>query len=251
MTHVVCQPCYNCKYTDCVVVCPVACFYEGEQMLYIHPEECIDCDAVCRSVRWKRFSWTKMFPTSGAATSSSTRRWPRSVRKSPSGRSRSAIPRGSRDWRWNKAGAKSCADVPVDPFQPNLPGRVLGAAQFHHQQRIVVGLDGPVHQFHLGLVRRPAPLVHVALDASADEVFPRGQAPAAARNHVVDAQLLRGEMPAAVLAAMVVPGQNVAPTQTQLLLGQPIVREQADHPRHLNLEIDRPNPVVVGLLARA
>jgi len=45
MTHVVCQPCFGCKYTDCVVVCPVECFYEGEQMLYIHPEECIDCEA--------------------------------------------------------------------------------------------------------------------------------------------------------------------------------------------------------------
>ena len=45
MTHVVCQPCDNCKYTDCVVVCPVDCFYEGETMLYIHPDECIDCEA--------------------------------------------------------------------------------------------------------------------------------------------------------------------------------------------------------------
>ncbi len=45
MTHVVCQPCENCKYTDCVVVCPVTCFYEGETMLYIHPDECIDCGA--------------------------------------------------------------------------------------------------------------------------------------------------------------------------------------------------------------
>ncbi len=45
MTHVVCNDCVNCKYTDCVVVCPVECFYEGPQMLYIHPEECIDCEA--------------------------------------------------------------------------------------------------------------------------------------------------------------------------------------------------------------
>lgn len=45
MTHVVCKACFGCKYTDCVVVCPVECFYEGEQMLYIHPEECIDCEA--------------------------------------------------------------------------------------------------------------------------------------------------------------------------------------------------------------
>ena len=45
MTHVVCEPCFNCKYTDCVVVCPVECFYEGELILYIHPDECIDCEA--------------------------------------------------------------------------------------------------------------------------------------------------------------------------------------------------------------
>jgi ferredoxin len=45
MTHVVTQPCVGCRYTDCVVVCPVECFYEGEKMLYIHPDECIDCEA--------------------------------------------------------------------------------------------------------------------------------------------------------------------------------------------------------------
>ena len=45
MTHVVAEPCFDCKYTDCVVVCPVECFYEGDQMLYIHPDECIDCGA--------------------------------------------------------------------------------------------------------------------------------------------------------------------------------------------------------------
>jgi ferredoxin len=45
MTHVVCEPCFACKYTDCVVVCPVECFYEGEKILYIHPDECIDCEA--------------------------------------------------------------------------------------------------------------------------------------------------------------------------------------------------------------
>src|SRR5215210_7958570 len=45
MAHVVAEPCFDCKYTDCVVVCPVDCFYEGAQMLFIHPEECIDCEA--------------------------------------------------------------------------------------------------------------------------------------------------------------------------------------------------------------
>ncbi|MBJ6125591.1 ferredoxin FdxA [Microvirga splendida] len=46
MTHVVLENCIRCKYTDCVEVCPVDCFYEGETMLAIHPDECIDC-GVC------------------------------------------------------------------------------------------------------------------------------------------------------------------------------------------------------------
>jgi len=45
MTHTVCQPCYDCKYTDCVAVCPVECFYMDEKMLYIDPVDCIDCEA--------------------------------------------------------------------------------------------------------------------------------------------------------------------------------------------------------------
>jgi ferredoxin len=45
MTYVVCEPCLDCKYTDCVVVCPCECFYQDEHMLYIDPANCIDCDA--------------------------------------------------------------------------------------------------------------------------------------------------------------------------------------------------------------
>ena len=45
MAYVVTEPCLGCKYTDCVVVCPCDCFREGERMLYIDPDECIDCDA--------------------------------------------------------------------------------------------------------------------------------------------------------------------------------------------------------------
>ena len=46
MTYVVTDNCIRCKYTDCVEVCPVDCFYEGANMLVIHPDECIDCN-VC------------------------------------------------------------------------------------------------------------------------------------------------------------------------------------------------------------
>ena len=46
MTFIVTEKCIKCKYTDCVEVCPVDCFYEGENMLVINPDECIDC-GVC------------------------------------------------------------------------------------------------------------------------------------------------------------------------------------------------------------
>ena len=43
--HVVTNKCINCKFTDCVEVCPVACFYEMDNQVVIHPEDCIDCTA--------------------------------------------------------------------------------------------------------------------------------------------------------------------------------------------------------------
>ena len=47
MTYIVDDNCIKCKYMDCVDVCPVDCFYEGENMLVINPKECIDC-GVCQ-----------------------------------------------------------------------------------------------------------------------------------------------------------------------------------------------------------
>ncbi len=46
MTYIVNESCIKCKLMDCVEICPVDCFYEGENMLVIHPDECIDC-GVC------------------------------------------------------------------------------------------------------------------------------------------------------------------------------------------------------------
>jgi ferredoxin len=46
MAYVVTENCIKCKFTDCVEVCPVDCFYEGENFLVINPDECIDC-GVC------------------------------------------------------------------------------------------------------------------------------------------------------------------------------------------------------------
>ena len=50
MPYVVTESCIKCKYMDCCEVCPVDCFYEGENMLVINPDECIDwgvCEPEC------------------------------------------------------------------------------------------------------------------------------------------------------------------------------------------------------------
>ena len=45
MTYVITQPCVDLKDKACIDECPVDCIYEGTRMLYIHPDECVDCGA--------------------------------------------------------------------------------------------------------------------------------------------------------------------------------------------------------------
>jgi ferredoxin len=45
MTHVVTENCDHCRFTDCVVTCPVACFHGDDKRIYIDPDTCIDCSA--------------------------------------------------------------------------------------------------------------------------------------------------------------------------------------------------------------
>ena len=69
MTYVVTEICIKCKYLDCVEVCPLDCFYEGADMLAIHPDECIDCgvcepecpaDAIRRDTEPGMEKWLKL-----------------------------------------------------------------------------------------------------------------------------------------------------------------------------------------------
>jgi NAD-dependent dihydropyrimidine dehydrogenase PreA subunit len=43
MTFIIAMPCVDVKDKACLDACPVDCIYEGERMLYIHPDECVDC----------------------------------------------------------------------------------------------------------------------------------------------------------------------------------------------------------------
>ena len=45
MTYVITEPCIDVKDRSCIEECPVDCIYEGDHMLHIHPDECVDCGA--------------------------------------------------------------------------------------------------------------------------------------------------------------------------------------------------------------
>jgi len=45
VTYIIALPCVDLKDKACIEECPVDCIYEGDRMLYIHPDECVDCGA--------------------------------------------------------------------------------------------------------------------------------------------------------------------------------------------------------------
>ena len=84
MTYVVTEACIECKHTDCVEVCPVDCFHEGENMLVINPDECIDC-GVCEPERPPEAILPDTEPEAGKWTELNRRysnsAWPNITRK--------------------------------------------------------------------------------------------------------------------------------------------------------------------------
>src|SRR5262249_43732071 len=138
-------------------------------------------------------------------------------------------------------------DRPVGVFQEGAPGLVLLVGQFQVEHRAALGLLRLVNEVHVRLLRRPAALLDVAGHAGADDVLPGARAPLAAGHHVVEAQLAGRELLAAVLALVVVAGEDVPPVELHRLLGEPVVAHQPDDARHLDLAADGPDPVVVLL----
>ena len=95
MTYVVTEACIRCKYMDCVEVCPVDCFYEGENMLVIHPDECIDCgvcepecpvDAIIPDSETEAERWVEVNRDYAAAWPNITRKRSRSRKMPTTGR---------------------------------------------------------------------------------------------------------------------------------------------------------------------
>src|SRR5262249_58813800 len=98
-----------------------------------------------------------------------------------------------------------------------------------------------------GLLGRPAALADVAGHAGADDVLPGRRAALAARDYVVQAQLGGRVLLAAVLALVVVAGEDVPPVELHRLPRQLVVGQEPDHARHLDLDAAGADPVVVLL----
>ena len=96
MTYIINDKCIKCKLMDCVEVCPVDCFYEGENMLVIKPEECIDCgvcepecpvDAITADTVDGADGWVKI-------NTKFSETWPNITKKRPDD-----VPKDEADWR--------------------------------------------------------------------------------------------------------------------------------------------------------
>jgi ferredoxin len=83
MTYVVTENCIRCKYMDCVEVCPVDCFYAGENMLVINPSECIDCGVCEPECPAKAIvpDSDDRAPAWAATNATYSRQWPKITRK--------------------------------------------------------------------------------------------------------------------------------------------------------------------------
>lgn len=111
--------------------------------------------------------------------------------------------------------------------------------------RVAPRLDRRADQLHVGLGRGAATFSHIALQAGADDVFPRVRAATRARNDMVEAQLGCAKALAAILAGIVVARKEVATIELHVLSWELGESQHAYDARHHHVEAHRPNPIVI------
>src|SRR5262245_46902208 len=136
---------------------------------------------------------------------------------------------------------------PVCVVERGLPRLVLPVGKLEIQKRAALRLLRLADQAEVGLLGRAAALADVAAYASANYVLPGAGAALAARHHMVQAQFARRVLLTAVLALIVVAGEDIAAVELDRVLGQLLISKQPNHARHLNLAVERADPIVVFL----
>jgi len=125
-----------------------------------------------------------------------------------------------------------------------LPATVAGLAEVDADERIVFRLGGLLDEGEASLFGRPAAFFHVASCAGTNHIFPVRFSACAARDNVVEGKLSGGETLAAILAGILVAGEDVAAIEFYLASGQAVVEEEADNAGDGDVEIYGRNPVL-------
>src|SRR6266849_2036231 len=158
---------------------------------------------------------------------------------------------GQQQWDDNPTCVLLQLHRPVGVVEEGAPGLVFTVSELEVEERAAFGFFGLADQGHAGLLGGAATFANVAANAGADDVVPSVVAALAARNDVIQAQLGSRILAAAELTLVVVAGEDVAAIELHRLLGQLLIGHETDDPRHLDLAIDRPNPIVVFLAEMA
>lgn len=124
---------------------------------------------------------------------------------------------------------------------------VLLLGELQVQQGTSLRLLGLSNEGHVGLSWSASTFADIAVHTRANDVIPSRAAALASRDHVVQAQLARRKLLPAILALVVIAGEDVASVKLDGLFRQLVVTEQSDHPRGLNLGRRRTHPIVLLL----
>ena len=163
--------------------------------------------------------------------------------------------------RTTQDGFADADELKVEKLSFNVPGlfRMIGTYGVHrpayHDARPPeltelgkysrqVRLEGTTPEFHVRLPGGASAFPGVAGYASADEIAPGVFAALDSGDHMVERQLFRGKVPAAVLAVVAVPGVKVSPVELDVLVRETIVPEEPDDLGHGNLDLRGPDPGV-------
>ena len=141
-----------------------------------------------------------------------------------------------------------CIEGQGTAFEECSPDFIFWVVQLDRQNRALPGTFRFLHQLHSRLFRSSGSFLAVALEATADDIFPRRFASLAAGNHVVKTEMPEGQLHAAVLTRMVVAGEQVSAVETEGQLGDFVVAVQSDYPWNQNCKIDTADPLMVQLL---
>jgi hypothetical protein len=124
-------------------------------------------------------------------------------------------------------------------------------AEVNVDEGVVPGLGGSLDEGHSRLLWGSATFPDVTVGAGADDIRPDGFAAHTSGDYVVERQLTCGLFPAAILAAVFVPGEDISAVEFHFGSGQAVVEKQADYPWDGDIEIDRRDPVVAVRLKAA